>query len=102
MGFPHAKIGLEDSTNVTILHDTGIKINIITCEVIEDVGLAMRRSFKLGLASHIDYSCLFLNLYEDVEVAIRGLKTKQPIFVVKHGDHKLGLGLLFLNLVKFN
>ena len=36
-----AKISLKDSTKVTVLYDTDAKINIMTCEVIKDVSLAM-------------------------------------------------------------
>ena len=44
----------------------------------------------------------FLGLYEDVEVAIGGLKTRHPIFMVEAGDHDLVLGQLFLNSMKFS
>lgn len=46
----------------------------MTREVIEDAGLAMRRSPKLELVSHTGHSRFFLSLYEDFEVAIGGLK----------------------------
>ena len=54
------------------------------------------------MVSHIGHSRSFLGLYEDVEVVIRGLKTKYPIFVVEVGDHDLILGQPFLNSVKFS
>lgn len=38
---------------------------------------------------YTDYSQLFLELYEDLELIIGGLKTKYPIVVVEHGDHEL-------------
>ena len=48
----------------------------------EDAGLAIRRGPKLELVSHTGPSRYFLGFYEDVEVAIEGLKTRHPIFVV--------------------
>lgn len=57
----------------------------------EDVGLVMRWQPKLELVFHIGYSCLFLSLYEDVEIAIKRLKTKHPIFFVEHRDYDLVL-----------
>lgn len=35
-------------------------------------------------------------------MAVGGLKTRHPIFVVEHGDHDLVLGQPFLNAVKFS
>ena len=101
MGSPKAKVRLEDGSKVTALLDTGAEINVMTREVMEDAGLAMRRGPKLELVSHTGHSRPFLGLCEDVEVAIGGLKTRHPIFVVEHGDHDLVLGQPFLNTVKF-
>lgn len=67
----------------------------------EDAGLAMRHSPKLELVSHTGHSRPFFGLCKDVEIAIGGLKTRHPIFVVEHGDHDLLLGLNFINSVKF-
>ena len=101
MRSPKAKVKLEDGSKVTTLLDTGAEINVITKEVMEDAGLAMRRGPKLELVSHTGHSRPFLGLCEDLEVAIGGLKTRHPIFVVEHGDHDLVLGQPFLNTVKF-
>lgn len=58
----------------------------------EDAGLAMRCGLKLELMSHTGHSCSFLNLCKKIGVAIGGLKTRHPIFVVEQGDHDLVLG----------
>ena len=102
MKFLKAEVGLENSSKVTVFFNTGAEINVMTREVMENAGLAMRRSPKLELVSHTIHSCSFLGLCEDVEVAIRRLKTRHPIFVIEHGDHDLVLGQPFLNLVKFS
>ena len=102
MGSPKAKVRLEDGSKVTAFLDTGAEINVITREVMEDVGLAMRRGPKLELVSHTGHSRPFLGLCEDFEVAIGGLKTRHPIFIIEHGDYDLVLGQPFLNLVKFS
>ena len=102
MGSPKAKVRLEDGSKVTALLDTGAEINVMTREVMEDAGLAMRRGPKLELVSHTGHSRPFLGLCEDVEIAIGGLKTRHPIFVVEQGDHDLVLGQPFLNSVKFS
>ncbi len=101
MGSPKAKIRLEDGSKVTALFDTDVEINVMTREVMKDAGLAMRRPPKLELVSNTGHIRLFLGLCEDVEIAIRGLKTRHPIFVVEHRDHDLVLGQPFLNSVKF-
>ena len=102
MGSPKAKVRLEDGSKITALLDTGAEINVMTREVMEDAGLAMRQGPKLELVSHTGHSRPFLGLCEDVEVAIGGLKTRHPIFVVEAGDHDLVLGQPFLNTVKFS
>lgn len=101
MGSPKAKVRLEDGSKITALLDTGAKINVMTREIMEEAGLAMRPGPKLELVSHTGHSRPFLGLCKDVEVAIGGLKTRHPIFVVEHGDHDLVLGQPFLNAVKF-
>lgn len=65
---------------------------MITRKLIEDANLAIRRDSKLKLVSHTGHSRLFLSLCEDIEVAIGGLKTRYPTFIVKTGDDDLVLG----------
>ena len=101
IGSLKAKVRLEDGSRVTALLDTGAEIHVMTREVIKDAGLAIQRSLKLELVSHPGYSCLFLGFCKDVEVAIGGLKTRHPIFVLEYGDYDLVLGQPFLNTVKF-
>ena len=99
---PKARVRLDDGSKVTVLLDTGVEINIMTREVIEDAGLAMWYSLKLELVSYTVHSRPFLGFCEDFEVVIGGLKTSNPIFVVEHGDHDLVLDQPFLNSVKFS
>ena len=102
MGSPKAKVRLEDCSKVTALLDTGAEINVMTRELMKDANLAIRRGPKLELISDTGHSRSFFGLYEDVEIAIEGLKTRHPIFVVEAGDHDLVLGQPFLNSVKFS
>lgn len=85
------KIGFKNGPKVVVLLDTSAKINVMTREVIENAGLAMRNSPKLELVSHTGHSCFFLCFCEDIEVIIRGLKTRHLILIVEHGDHDLVL-----------
>ena len=101
MGSPKAIVCLKDGSKVTALLDTGAEINVMTRELMEDANLAMRQEPKLELVSHTGHSRPF-DLWEDVEVAIGGLKTKHPISVVEAGDHDLVLGQPFLNSMKFS
>ena len=78
------------------------EINIMIRELMKDANLAMRRGPKLELVSYIGHSHLFFGLFEDVKVVIGGLKTRNPIFVVKAEDHDLMLGQTFLNFVRFS
>ena len=102
MGSLKAKVWREDGSKVTALLNTAAEINDMTREVIENTGLAMRHGSKLELVSHTGHSHPSLGLCEDVEIAIGGLKTRHPIFVVEYRDHDLVLGQPFLNLVKFS
>lgn len=43
----------------------------------------MQCSLKLELVSHISYNHLFLRFINNVEIPIKGLKTKNPIFMFK-------------------
>ena len=67
----------------------------------EYANLAIKRRPKLELISHTSHSRPFFDLCEDIQVAIGGLKTRHPIFVVEIGDHDLVIGQHFLNSVKF-
>ncbi len=100
--FSKAKVRRKDGSKVTALLDTGTEVNIMTREVMEDAGLAIRRGPKLELISNTCHNRPFLGICKDVEVAIGGLKTKQPIFVFENWNHDLVLGQSFLNLVKFS
>lgn len=102
MGLSKAKIRLKNAFKVTALLDTSLEINIITRKVMEDASLPMQRGSKLGLISHTGHICLFPDLCKGVKIAIKGLKTRYPIFMFKQGDYDLVLGQLFLNLVKFS
>ncbi len=102
IGSPKAKVRLEDGSKVIAPLDTGAEINVMTREVMEYAGLAIWCSPKLEQVSNTSQSCLFLGLCKDIEVAIGGLKTRHPIFVVENRDHDLVLGQPFLNLIKFS
>lgn len=102
MGSPKAKVHLEDSFKVIALLDTNVDINIMTRELMEDVNLAMRQGDKLELIPHTGHNQHFFCLCENIEIAIRGLKTRHPIFVIEVGDYDLVLSQLFLNSVKFS
>ena len=102
MGLQKAKVRLENSFKFTALLNTGAKINIITRKLMEEANLAMKKRLKLELVLYTSYSQPFLRPCKDIKVAIKELKTRHPIFVVKTGDHKLVLGQPFLNSVKFN
>lgn len=102
MGSLKTRVRLEDGSKVIVFLDTGAEINVMTREVMENAGLAMREGPRLELVSHTGYSRPSLGLFEDVEIAIGGLKTRHPFFVVEHGDYDLVLGQPFLNTVKFH
>ena len=93
---------MEDSFKVMALLDTGAKMYIMTKELIKKINLAMRKKLKLEFVSHTGYSRFFLGLCEDVEIAIEGLKTRHPIFIVKARGHNFSLGQPFLNFMKFS
>lgn len=67
----------------------------------ENAKLVMKQRQKLKLILHIKYSQLFLGLYDDVDVAISGLKTRYAIFMIEAEDHNLVLEQPFLNTIKF-
>lgn len=55
----------------------------MTKKAIEDTGLTMQEGPKLELISYTGHNCLFLGLCKDIKIAIRELKIRYPIFVVK-------------------
>ena len=59
----------------------------------------MRQGPKLELVSYIDHSSSFFCFCEDVEVAIRELKTRHPIFLVEAEDHDFVLSQSFWTLL---
>ena len=101
MGSPKAKVRLKNSFKVTTLLDTSTKIHFMTRELMKKANLAIKKGPKLELVSYMGHSRPFLGLCEDIEVAIGGLKTRDPIFIVETGDYDLVLSQPFLNLVKF-
>lgn len=60
MGSLKAKVRLENGFTVIALLGTGTKINVMTQEIMEVVGLAMRRGSKLELISYTGHSRPFL------------------------------------------
>lgn len=56
IGSSKTKVRLEDGPKVIAFFDTSAKINVMTKEVMENAGLAMRPEPKLELVSYIDYS----------------------------------------------
>ena len=97
-----AKVRLEKGSKIIVYQDTSAEINVMTCEIIKNIGLAMSKNLKLELISHTNHSCPFLIFYKDVKLTISGLKTRHPIFVVKYRDYDLVLSRLFLKSVKFS
>lgn len=102
MRSPKARVRFEYGSKITTILDTGVEINVMTREILEDLGLAIYYDPKLELVSHTGNSFPFLCLCEDFEIAIGGLKMSHIIFVVEHGDHDLIFGQHFLNSVKFS
>ncbi len=68
IGFPKAKVRLEDSSKIIALLDTGAKIIVMTREVMEDAGLAMRRGPKLELVFHTGHSRPSLGFCEKLKL----------------------------------
>lgn len=62
MGFLKAKIRLKNGSKVSVLLDTDTEINIMTQEVMEDIGFTMQHDPKLELVSYKGHNCLFLGL----------------------------------------
>ena len=102
MRSPKAKVCLKDNFKITTLLDTRVEINVMTRKLIEEANLAMRKGCKLELILHTCYSRPFLEICEDVEVAIGGMKIRHPIFFVEAGNHDFVLGQSFFNSLIFN
>lgn len=101
MGLSKAKVRLKDGFKVTALLDASTKMNVMTRKLIKEANLAMRKKLKLEWVSYTSHRRPFLKLYENIEIAIRGLKIRHPIFIVEVEDHKLVLGQSFSNSMKF-
>ena len=74
---------MEDLSNIKALIDTSVKINIMIRQLIEEINLALKKRPRLKLVSYTGHSRFFLEVCEDIKVAIEGLKIRHPIFVIK-------------------
>lgn len=66
------------------------------------MGLTIKQDPCLKLVSYTGYNQTFSGLCKDVEMAVSGLKTRHPIFIIKYRNYNLVFGQLFLNIVKFS
>lgn len=71
--FTKTNVLLKESFKVIALIETGVEINVMTREVMEDAGLTMVKKLDLELVFHTSYSQFFLEICEDVEVAVEDL-----------------------------
>lgn len=74
----------------------------MTKELIENTNLPIKQDLKLELILYKNYSYLFFSLYKDIKVAIKKLKKRHTIFVIKARNHNLVLKQLFMNFMNFN
>jgi hypothetical protein len=93
---PRMVVNLGGEASVRALLDTGAEINVMTLDIAQEAGLAMRRNPKLVLVSHTGNTRGFVGVCENVEVQVGGIVTKQHIFVVDEADHLLVLGQPFV------
>lgn len=87
MGLLKTKAYIKNSSKVTIFLDTDIEIYIMTKKFMKNTNLAIKQRPNLEFVSHTSYNRLFFGLCEDLKVAISGLKTRYPIFVIEARDH---------------
>ncbi len=73
MDFTNTNVLLKESFKVMALIETGVEINVMTKEVMEDAGLTIGKKLDLELVFHTSYSQFFLKIGEDVEVAVGDL-----------------------------
>ncbi len=82
------------------LLDIGTEINLMRRAFMKKTGPAMRCGPRLKLISYTDHFRSFHWLFKDIDVAVGGLKTRYPIFVIENAEHDLVLAQRFLNNVK--
>ena len=102
MGTPKCKTILNYNLRVMTLLDCGAEVNVMTRQVMDDAGLAMRTGPLLKLIAHNGQAQPFIGLCENVEVDIGGLVTVHPIFVVETAVQPLILGQPFLTKTRFS
>lgn len=83
------KVRLKDGFKITRLFNTDAEIKVIIKGVIENARVAIKQRSKLELNLHTCYNKLFLGLCKDIKVAIKGLKTRYLMFVIKIKDYNL-------------
>lgn len=81
------KIDLKDNFKVKIFLNTLIKINIIFKKLMKNIYLAIKQKSKLKLVSYIRYNYLFFGFCKKIQIVIKDLKIKYPIFVIKIRDY---------------
>lgn len=97
-----AKVYLKNSSKVTVLLINNVEINVISKRLIEETNLAIRQSSKIEFVFYTGDSRFFSGLCKNVEIAIKGLKTRHLIFLIKAGNHDFVLSQPFLNSIKFS
>lgn len=98
---PKIKICLEDSFKIITLLNTDIEINVIIGKLMENANLAIKWGSKLKLVFYISQNCSFLSFCKYIEIAIKGSRIKNPIFIIETDNYNLVLSQPFLNSTKF-
>lgn len=97
-----AKVYLKNSSKITVFLVTNVEINVISKKLIKEANLAIRQGSKIEFVFYTSDSRLFSSLCKDIEIAIKRLKTRHLIFLIKAGNHDFVLSQPFLNSIKFS
>jgi hypothetical protein len=100
--FFKAKIIIKNVVKITKLMNSKAKINVMIKKLMNKTKIIMRFESRLRLIFYIEHDMNFDEIYDDVKLNIKELKTRHHIFVIVHTNHQLVLDQFFLTDLNAN
>ncbi len=94
--FFKTKIIIKNIVKIIELMNSKTKINVMIKKLMNKTRIIMRFESRFRLIFNIDHDMNFDEMYNDVELNIKKLKTRHHIFVIVHASHQLVFDQFFL------
>src|SRR6266536_666831 len=80
---PSVPVTVNKIIEYSTLFDTGAELNIITINVVDRAGLAIRTRVKIKIASYSEYISRFLEMIENILISVGLIFCRVNIFVTR-------------------